>query len=164
LDLERLADHRAVTDSSLRFDGRTGLGDLVPAVVLAEITTGNGRDGAADSVRTSKVTRVVPDIDVPAQVAVWQVGAGESQVLGWALREPGKVAILDDRATRRCATLLGIPVIGTVGVVALAKRRGLVSAAAPIFTALEEAGLFLSKALIRQVLTDLGEAPGESSP
>jgi hypothetical protein len=42
--------------------------------------------------------------------------------------------------------------------------RGLVSAAAPIFTALEEAGLFLSKALIRQVLTDLGEAPGESSP
>jgi predicted nucleic acid-binding protein len=97
-------------------------------------------------------------------VAVWQVGAGESQVLGWALREPGKVAILDDRAARRCATLLGIPVIGTVGVVALAKRRGLVSAAAPLFTALEEAGLFLSKALIREVLADLGEAPGESFP
>jgi predicted nucleic acid-binding protein len=48
--------------------------------------------------------------------------------------------------------------MGTMGVVALAKRRGLVSAAVPIFTALEEAGLFLSKALIREVLSDLGEA------
>ena len=97
-------------------------------------------------------------------MAVWQVGTGESQVLGWALRGPGKVAILDDRAARRCATLLGIPVIGTVGVVALAKRRGLVSAAAPIFTALEEAGLFLSKALIREVLADLGPDGGTSGP
>lgn len=144
-----------------RFDLMEGLASeiLVPAAVLAELTAGNSRDGAADSVRTSKVTRVVPDIDVPGQVAVWQVDAGESQVLAWSLREPGKVAILDDRAARRCAALLGIPVIGTVGVVALAKRRGLVPAAAPVFTALEEAGLFLSKALIREVLADLGEAP-----
>jgi predicted nucleic acid-binding protein len=54
--------------------------------------------------------------------------------------------------------VLGIPVTGTVGIVALAKRRGLVSAAAPIFAALEEAGLFLSRALIRDVLSDLGES------
>lgn len=131
---------------------------LVPAAVMAELTAGNNRDGAADLVRTSKVTRVVPDIEVPDQVAVWQIDPGESQVLAWALRERGKAAILDDRAARRCATLLGIPVTGTVGIVALAKRRGLVPAAAPIFSALEEGGLFLSRGLIRDLLADLGES------
>jgi hypothetical protein len=41
----------------------------------------------------------------------------------------------------------------------IAKRRGMVAVAAPVFRALDEAGLFLSKALIREVLADLGETP-----
>lgn len=143
-----------------RFDLMEGLASeiLVPVAVLEEIAAGNNRDGAADFVRTSKVARIVPDIEVPEQVAVWQVDAGESQVLAWAMKERDKVAILDDRAARRCAMLLGVSVTGTVGIVALAKKRGLVSDAASIFDALEDAGLFLSKALIRDVLADLGES------
>ncbi|WP_371258230.1 DUF3368 domain-containing protein [Thiohalocapsa sp. ML1] len=39
---------------------------------------------------------------------------------------PGYTAVVDDRAARRCAHVLRIPVIGTAGVVVLAKRRGFI--------------------------------------
>ena len=70
-------------------------------------------------------------------------------------RRPG--AVLDDRAARRRATIASIPIIGTVGVVALARQRGILDAAAPVYPALRDAGLFLSPALFKGVLAQLGE-------
>jgi predicted nucleic acid-binding protein len=53
--------------------------------------------------------------------------------------------------------LASIPVIGTIGVVALASQRGVITAAAPVYLALLAAGLFVSPALLKAVLADLGE-------
>jgi predicted nucleic acid-binding protein len=66
--------------------------------------------------------------------------------------------ILDDLAGRRCAQALGLRVIGTLGLIARAKRVGVVAEAAPVITAVREAGLYLSEALARAVLKELGEA------
>lgn len=78
-------------------------------------------------------------------------------MLAQALRQPGCGAVLDDRAARRCATSAAIPIIGTIGIVALARQRGILNAAAPVYQALRDAGLFLSPALIKGVLAQLGE-------
>ena len=43
--------------------------------------------------------------------------SGESAVLAWAYANPGTEAICDNRAARRLATTLGIPVQGTVALV-----------------------------------------------
>jgi predicted nucleic acid-binding protein len=55
-------------------------------------------------------------------------------VLSYALARPGYVAVIDDAAGRRCATSLNITVIVTVGLIALAKRRGLIARIAPGLT------------------------------
>ena len=62
----------------------------------------------------------------------WDLGAGESAVLSWAMKRPGTLAVLDDFAARKCATALGIPVVGTLGVALLAKKRGVVQDARPL--------------------------------
>jgi predicted nucleic acid-binding protein len=65
--------------------------------------------------------------------------------------------VIDDRAARRCATHVSLPMIGTIGLVALARQRGALKAAAPLYRALRDAGLFLTPALIEAVLAQFGE-------
>ena len=45
---------------------------------------------------------------------------------------PESVAVIDDLAARRCAAALGIPCRGCLGLVLLAKKRGVLSTARPV--------------------------------
>jgi hypothetical protein len=63
---------------------------------------------------------------VPEQILGWGLGPGESSVLALAYANRGMEAIIDDLAGRRCASLLGIPVRGTLGIVLAAKKRGFI--------------------------------------
>jgi predicted nucleic acid-binding protein len=47
----------------------------------------------------------------------------------------------------------------TIGLVALARQRGTLKAAAPVYRALRDAGLFLAPALIKAVLAQFDEEP-----
>lgn len=73
-------------------------------------------------------------------------------MLAWAHSHPGTEAIVDDLAARRCAASLGIPVRGTLGLVLMAKRRGIIPAARPIVEQLRQAGMYLSDRVIQQAL------------
>jgi predicted nucleic acid-binding protein len=130
---------------------------VVPATVMREIEAGSARDSAIRTIRNSARLSVVPDVDIPAAVTTWRLDPGESQVLAAALLQPGAGVVIDDRAARKGAALLSIPLIGTLGIIALARRRGIIEAAAPIYRSLRGAGLFLSPALIKAVLQELGE-------
>ena len=60
--------------------------------------------------------------------------------------------ILDDRAARDCATTLGLPVRGTLGVVLLAKREGLIPRVRPVFQQLLDAGLRIAPDVLNMAL------------
>lgn len=130
---------------------------LVPAGVLGELDAGNARDGAADAVRALALVTVVEDLEVPTSIASWRLDTGESQVLARAV-SIGAGVLLDDRAARRCAQTLGLAIVGSIGLIARAKRAGLVTAAGPVTSAVVEAGLHVDDEMVRAVLADLGEA------
>ena len=65
--------------------------------------------------------------------------------------------LMDDKAGRRMAGHIGIPVIGTVGVLVLAKRKGLVTRVKPLLEHLVESGYFLSKEIIAATLAACDE-------
>jgi predicted nucleic acid-binding protein len=48
--------------------------------------------------------------------------------------------VLDDEAARRLAIALGLPVIGTLGILVLAKQEGIVATVRPLVEALAEVG------------------------
>lgn len=78
----------------------------------------------------------------------WRVGRARCR---------GSIAVLDDLAGRRCAAALRVPVIGTVGLVVRARRRGLIPTVRPILEEIRAAGLYLSDALIDQASRAVGE-------
>ena len=65
--------------------------------------------------------------------------------------------LMDDKAGRRMAKNMGVPVIGTVGVFVLAKRNQLIPAVKPLLEQLTQSGYFLGDELITATLVAVGE-------
>lgn len=161
-----MAERWAVNASPLIFLARVSRLDLlrdvaqsavVPQSVMRELEAGSDLDDAMAVVRRSDWLLAVDDPVVPESVRIWDLGAGESAVLAWAIAHPSAEAVIDDLQARRCAASLGIPVRGTLGVVLVAEQRGLISAARPIIEELRAAGMYLSDAVIERALSMVGE-------
>jgi predicted nucleic acid-binding protein len=58
---------------------------------------------------------------------------------------------------RRCAESQGIPLLGTAGLVLLAKRRGFIAAALPVLRELVAGGMYLSEPIFTELLCRAGE-------
>ena len=82
---------------------------------------------------------------------------GEAEVLALAEERAARLVIIDELKGRRYAQRLEMPLTGTLGLLLLAKERGLVANLAPLLVELQEAGLYLGAALIDRVLRLAGE-------
>ena len=136
-----------------------GVPVLVPDVVMNEVGALGPDDPAVQAVRQSTWMQVVSTPTIPDAVRVWDLDAGESAVLAVALQEPGSMVILDDQAARRCAQVLNIQTQGSLGLVLVAKQRGLISAVRPVLEQLKQAGMYISDRLEEQILAAAGESP-----
>jgi predicted nucleic acid-binding protein len=83
--------------------------------------------------------------------------AGEQAVLALALKHDGCTVVLDDARGRAGADALGIPKIGTLGVVLRAHKQGHITMMAPVVRALMGVGLYLDQTVIQKVLASVGE-------
>lgn len=117
------------------------------------------------------VEEVRPSLDLPEwfvekapgeEVAPKILGAsldpGESQAITLALELGVRRLILDERAARRIALSLGLPVVGTLGILIAAKKRGLISAMKTCLEELEAHDFRMSEQLLKKVLSAAGEA------
>ena len=75
-----------------------------------------------------------------------------------ALEVGARWVILDDRPARRLAGVLGLPVIGTLGILLASKRRGFLSAVRPCLDDLENSGFRIAPDLSERILADAGES------
>lgn len=129
---------------------------LVTDIVFAECA---GRSDFPESALIHEaVTRkqlelcTAPDFSAFAQ----KIDAGEASAIAAAV-DFGCGVLMDDKAGRRMATNAGVPVIGTVGVLVLAKRKDLVPLVTPLLEALATSGYFLSDEIIAAALAASGE-------
>ena len=98
-----------------------------------------------------KVQKIHPSI------IAWNLGRGESEVLTLALGKPGTGVVLDDLQARKCAELFDIPLIGSLGLIVLAKRKGLLNLAKPEIERLIAVGLHIDSAMLTRILSGIGE-------
>lgn len=87
------------------------------------------------------------------------LGPGESEVISLALERGRLPVILDEERARRLAVSLGLPTIGTVGVVVEARRQGHIARACPVLDALVSNGFYASRSLYELSLRVVGEWP-----
>lgn len=152
----------------LLYLGRIGQSDLLPALfspvyipepVMLELDMGrllrpdtiNPRSLAwANPVSVSQATID----DLPPN----RLGPGERSVIGYARTLEDCAAGLDDLRARQLAEAVGLKVVGTLGVLLLAKQVGLISTVQSRIDEVITQGFHLSSDLYREVLELAGEA------
>lgn len=85
-----------------------------------------------------------------------ELGEGEAAAIALAA-ERGHGVLIDEKLGRAVAEGLKLKVIGTVGVLLIARRRNLIPAVKPLLEDLRTAGHRLSEELIREALRRSGE-------
>ena len=133
---------------------------LIPPAVEAEVVAeARGRPGgqevaAAPWLIVEPLRRSPADLGIPARL-----GAGEAEAIALALQvdEP-RLLILDDGPGRRAARQRGLQVVGSAGLLVLAKEAGLLVAVKPALDELLAAGLFLDARAYRDTSIAAGEA------
>jgi predicted nucleic acid-binding protein len=144
--------------------GRVGRLELLPAVVgrvtiprtvWAELVHPGTR---ADVVAAIRGSRWIDVVDDPA-VQDLGLDPGETAAILLAEKLRADALLIDERRGRSVATARGLSVIGTLGIVAGARRSGAIDRAAPVVAELRADGFWLSDELVAEFLAGLGETP-----
>lgn len=131
---------------------------IVPEGVVTEVEKKNSirpyivELESSSSVLSENISQIDP------LVAAWDLGQGESEVLTLARQKGAKAkVVLDDLQARKCAKILDIGLVGSVGLLVMAKRFGLIDAVKPEMSKLTEVGLRIDPDLLTKVYHRIGE-------
>jgi predicted nucleic acid-binding protein len=86
-----------------------------------------------------------------------QVDYGEASALALALEIENSSVIIDDYKARRLAQTLNIAYTGTIGIIILAKQKGIISSIKPILEKIKETNFRISADLELQALIQAQE-------
>lgn len=133
---------------------------LIPPAVFDEVVSVNPTRVGALEVKLTPRIRICELPDPGLLLTISRLGLGESEVIALA-QSVGEVdaVILDDYQARRTARQRNLPVVGSAGMVLLAKRRGLIFRVAPLLDELMGAGLRLGQREAHELLAAAGELP-----
>lgn len=132
---------------------------LIPSAVYAELT--DYRDDLPPGVDLASLAwlRVSAAADQErVRVLRENLDAGEAEAIALAVGCGADLLLVDERRARRIASAAGIPVTGLLGVLAAAKRVGLIHQVKPVLDELIEVARFwIGPELYMEVLAQLGE-------
>jgi uncharacterized protein len=137
---------------------------LVPPAVWDEVVVqGQGRPGAIELTKAVSdgwvaVDKSSPRVQLPPGGAT--LHPGETEAILLAASQVGTLLLMDDAAGRTVAASLGIPVMGTVGILVVATQSGLIPHLKPVLEQLRSPGGFrLGAAVFQHALSLVGEQP-----
>lgn len=131
---------------------------LITPEVRKEVLAKGARVGAAELREALRDRWINVLRDTSAMPQFPKLGSGEASILRAAVNAGGDcIVLLDDQVARREAVKLGLVVTGTLGVLIVARRQGLIPAARPYFARLAEHGFHFSQDIARGLLRGVGE-------
>lgn len=86
-----------------------------------------------------------------------RLDSGEAAVLALANEHETRLVIIDEKKARQEVLKIGLPFIGTVGILLEAKEEGLIGEIKPLLITLQEKGIYLDESLITYALGEAGE-------
>ena len=132
--------------------------ELLPALFNRILVPPAVKEEFAPSDRLPEWLQLQPAKQPPRLASLQlSLGAGEREALSLSLELRASLLLVDDKAARRAATGLGIPIIGTLGILVSAKRRGLLQRVGPHLDALQRASFYLAPGLYARILKDADE-------
>jgi len=86
-----------------------------------------------------------------------QVDRGEASAIALALEFPESMIILDDYRARKIAENLGLEITGTIGVIIIAKKRGIINSIKPYLEKIRATNFRLSEEIEMRALKEADE-------
>jgi len=132
---------------------------VIPSAVYNEVVTrGKDQPGAKET----KEANWIKVMEVQDRLAVNllrnELDQGESEAIVLAKELETTCILIDERLARRKARSVGLTPIGTLGVILMAKERGLISAIKPLLDKLRRTPFRMTEELYQKVLHIAGEA------
>ena len=130
---------------------------VVPKAVVDEVGVKPDGKTLLQVIAEEPSYTLVDNEEATPEILSWDLGAGETQVIANAQSHGAERVVIDDLEARRCAKVMGLKVIGTLGIVGRAKAMGLIDQAEPVLRRLRQSGLYASEELVRRLLKEVGE-------
>jgi predicted nucleic acid-binding protein len=131
---------------------------FVPQEVYSEVISGTHPAVAAVQAAHWILVHPVTAAEKVATIrATTGLGPGECAAIVLAGELEADRLLIDDRAARREARARGLPLIGTVGTIVLAKQQGFISDVHEVLDELIACGMRISQQLYRDALDTAGE-------
>lgn len=124
---------------------------LIPSMVHRELCAKSGSEWNAieNALKDYLKVKEPSPLEESVRLVLSDIDEGERQAIGLALTIGKEVILLlDDRAGRQSARKLDIPVTGIVGILLLAKERGLINSAVFVLESIRGNGYWLSNKII----------------
>jgi predicted nucleic acid-binding protein len=134
-------------------------GVIIPDAVWREVVeTGHGRTGAKKVSNAAWIKRREVQNHVIATALQTTLDQGEAEVIALGLEIGADLLLLDEKSARSTAVRLQYPVLGTIGLLIWAKRKGFFTSLKNELTLLQQEGGFrLSKRVYEYALQQVGE-------
>ena len=129
---------------------------VIPMGVVSEVE--KHKDDASIWVSKHKPSYSKAVDVIPQLIAAWDLGLGESEVIAFALQNNAYTVAIDDKAARNCAMSMNINVIGTIGLIVLAKRKKHIIDVEPYLNNLIGAGYRISQSLIDSAIRSANDS------
>lgn len=131
---------------------------IIPEEVYREVTTGNHPGSIAVPKATWIEVRAVSDAQKIYEIQVARkLHLGECAAMILAEDLDADFLLIDYLSARQEAIARNLPIIGTIGILLLAKKRGLISNVKETLDDLMAGGKRISQKLYQQALTAAGE-------
>jgi predicted nucleic acid-binding protein len=128
---------------------------LVPEAVYEEVVLlGNGQPGAIETqaaIETGWLQRAVVQDRIAVDGLLDKLHIGEAEAIVFARELGEEKVLLDDRAARNKAQLMGLKVTGTVGILLLAQQAGIIENIRPELDRLIKSNFRMSRQLYNQL-------------
>jgi predicted nucleic acid-binding protein len=94
---------------------------------------------------------------IPVEADTEGLDIGEAEAIALAIACQADLILLDDRAARRRAIELGLPMIGTLAILRRGKLEGLIPQLRPLLEQLSHLRFHMSPSLFERILREAGE-------
>jgi predicted nucleic acid-binding protein len=127
----------------------------VPTAVYSEITVKEWEKALFSKIEWINPLKVKKDNDYKLLEQLVDKGEAEAIILAKELKSP---LLADDAKARKYAILLNVEVIGTLGLLKLAKTRGVIPSVKAAIRDMLAEGYYIDGRLIAKLLDDVGES------
>lgn len=129
----------------------------MPIGVKEEILIGGEEKVGVIELGKSSWLKVEEVTDIEKPKLLYELDRGEAEVIILAKEKKIKEVLIDEKVARMQAKILGLEVIGTLGLLLMAKKKGLLSEIKPLIEKMLQRGIWIRSETVKGILEEAGE-------